>query len=96
MAKAQAEEATALAIRGLTYLAADSERLSRFLALTGLDPSAIRAAAKEPGFLAGILDYICAEEDLLRGFAAEAAIAPQDIERARETLGGRRWERDFA
>lgn len=95
-ATARQDEATALAIGALTYLAQEPERLSRFLALTGLGPDAIRAAAAQPGFLAGVLDYVCADETLLCGFAAEAALAPEEVERARQALGGKRWERDFA
>jgi hypothetical protein len=93
---ARKEDAAALAVRALAYLAADTGRLSRFLALTGLDPDAVRAAATQPGFLAGVLDYVCADEAVLCGFAADAAVAPPEVERAREILSGRRWERDFA
>lgn len=90
------EHATGLAAQALGYLAADIERLSRFLALTGIAPDAIRAAAAQPGFLAGVLDYVCADEAVLCGFAEEAGVAPPVVERAREVLGGQRWERDFA
>lgn len=86
--------AAELAIVALSYLAADPEQLSRFIALTGIDPGAIRAAAQEPGFLAGVLDHVCGDERLLVAFAAHAGITPGDVAAARHALGGGPWERD--
>ena len=48
----RAEAAEALAIAALTFIAEEPERLGRFLALTGIGPESLRAAAREPGFLA--------------------------------------------
>ena len=83
-----------LAIRALGFIAADPEELSRFLALTGIEPSAIRAAAAEPGFLGGVLAYIAGNERTLMTFAAQAGIAPEEIEKARTVLAGVDWERE--
>lgn len=88
------DEAVALAIQGLGHLAAEPERLSRFLALTGLDPAEIRTAAREPGFLAGVLEYLAADEALLVAFASEAGVAPGAIEEARLALAGQSRERE--
>ena len=87
-------DAEAIATEALAFLAADAERLRRFLDLSGLDPASIRAAAESVDFLAGVLDYICADEALLVGFAADAGLQPPLVERARLTLAGR-WERDL-
>ena len=81
-----AEEA---AIAALGYLAEDSERLERFLALSGLGPENLRAAAAAPGFLLGVLEYIVTDEKLLLALATRQAWRPEDIERARVMLGGR-------
>ena len=59
------EPAETLAIQALSYLAQDPEQLSRFLALSGIDPGAIRAAAAQPEFLAGVLAYLAQDEALL-------------------------------
>ncbi len=75
-----------IAIQALSYLAGDPERLDRFLALTGIGPEALRAAAQEPGFLAGVLDHVAGDEAMLLAFAANAGIAPEDIASARATL----------
>jgi hypothetical protein len=88
--------AETLAVQALTFLAEDAERLGRFLAMTGIAPEQIRDAAGEPGFLAGVLEYLSADERLLTDFAAEARIEPTDIGKAIAALGGGVWERDSA
>jgi hypothetical protein len=84
--KAREEAAAALAIAALTFLAGETERLERFLALTGLGPQSLRAAAREPGFLLGVLDHVASDESLLLAFANENGIDPEDVGRARDTL----------
>jgi|SRR5687768_7268565 Protein of unknown function (DUF3572) len=87
------EAAEALAIAGLAYLAAEPEQLGRFLAATGIGPERIREAARDPAFLAGVLDHFSGDEPLLLAFARERGLDPAEIERARLALGGI-WERD--
>ncbi|HWM46788.1 MAG TPA: DUF3572 domain-containing protein [Xanthobacteraceae bacterium] len=89
------QPAEALAIQALGYLAEEPERLARFLALSGLDAGEIRSAAAEPGFLAGVLDYLCADEALLTDFAASIGAAPAEVARAHGELTGGHWQRDI-
>jgi len=93
-AGAPREAAEMLAIQALSFLAEEPERLGAFLSVTGIGPEAIREAAREPGFLAGVLEHILADENLLLAFAEGAGIDPADIARARRALGGE-WERDL-
>jgi hypothetical protein len=86
--------AESVAIQALSYLAEDTDRLGRFLAITGMDPRRIRAAAAEPDFLAGVLEYVSADEPLLVAFAEHAGLKPQDVEIARAALAGGPWQRD--
>jgi hypothetical protein len=86
--------ANELAVGALGFVAADPEELSRFLALSGIDPAAIRTAAAEPGFLGGVLAYIAGNERTLLAFAAQTGVAPDEIEKARIVLAGVDWERD--
>jgi hypothetical protein len=88
------KEAEALAIQALTFIAGDGERLGRFLAVTGIGPSEIRAAAHEPGFLGGVLDYVASDERLIADFASEVGLDPADVKRGRAMLAGNPWERD--
>jgi hypothetical protein len=78
--------AEALAIKALTYLTGDQERLARFLALTGLGPETIRAAAGSPGFLKAVLDHVAGHEDLLIALADEIGTRPETIAEARRLL----------
>ena len=84
----EAEAASALAIAALRFIAEEPERLRVFLALTGINPQAIRAAAREPGFLLGVLDHLAGDESLLLAFAGESEIDPEDVRVARSVLAG--------
>jgi hypothetical protein len=86
------ESAEALAIAALTFLADDSERLGVFLALSGLGPESLRAAAGEPHFLAGVLDHLVSNERLLLDFAEHQGVDPFDVTRARQALSGTRQD----
>jgi Protein of unknown function (DUF3572) len=88
------EQAEALAIQALTFIGEDGERLGRFLAVTGIGPAEIRAAAREPGFLIGVLDYLASDDRLIAAFASENNLDPADIDRGRAALAGGSWERD--
>ena len=88
------ESAENLAISALAFLAGDPERLGRFLSLTGIGPEAIRKAATEPAFLAGVLDHVVSDEALLVAVAAHAGVSPFTVERAQAVLSGKPWERE--
>ena len=80
------ERADALAIRALGFVAADPELLPRFLAITGIEAQSIRQAAQEPGFLAGVLQFILAHEPTLMRFSEETGIPPQEVAAAFRAL----------
>ncbi len=91
-----AEVAETLAIQALAFLAGEPEQLGRFLAITGIGPEEIRGAAREPHFLAGVLDYLASDEPLLVAFATQIDIDPTDIVRASAVLGGQTNDREFS
>ena len=76
-----------IAVKALTLLTGDRERLARFLALTGLGPDTIRAAAGSPSFLKAVLDHVAGSEDLLISLADEMGTHPETIVQARRLLG---------
>jgi hypothetical protein len=88
------EAAEQLAIQALTFIASDPTQLGRFLALTGIGPAEIRDAAREPGFLAGVLDHVAGDERLVVAFAADAGVEPDQVAEARAALSGQGWERE--
>jgi hypothetical protein len=75
-----------MAVAALGFLAAEPDRLDRFLALSGLGPHNLRAAAADPGFLAAVLDYLLGDEPVLLGFAAEHGLAPERVAAARAAM----------
>lgn len=81
-----AEEGEVLGLAALEYLAAEPDRLSRFLDICGLGPQNLRAAAADSGFLASVLDYVIGDEPLLIGLAAARALPPERIVAARAAL----------
>lgn len=80
------EAAETLAVEAFGWLAGEPDALARFLSLAGIEPSGLRAAAGDPGFLAGTLDYMAGDEALLIAFAANAGIRPERVVAARRTL----------
>jgi Protein of unknown function (DUF3572) len=88
------ETAEMLAVQALAFMAEDDVRLSSFVASSGVALQSVRTAAREPNFLAGVLEHILSDENLLIAFAEGAGINPADVARARQALG-RIWERDL-
>ncbi len=84
--KPTAETATTLALTALAFLAEDGPRLGRFLALTGIEPDQLRAAADAPETLLAVLDYLLGDESLLLVFTASIGIAPETVFPARTAL----------
>jgi hypothetical protein len=82
------EHAQSLAVSALAFIAADPDRLSRYLGLTGLGPDNLRTAAADPAFLGSVLDYLVADEKLMVEFAADAGLKPEAIARAQAALSG--------
>jgi hypothetical protein len=83
-----AEDAESTAIAVLAWLAGEPELLSRFLALTGVDPSGLRAAAANRGFLAGLVEFLMGHEPTLMAFCEATGTKPEQVVRAHAGLGG--------
>lgn len=68
---------TAVAVLG--WLAGEPDMLSRFLALTGIEPGQMRSAVANPGFLAGMLDFLMAHEPTLMSFCEATGTTPETV-----------------
>lgn len=75
-----------LAVKALSYVAADPVLLPRFLALTGIEPAQIREVAGEPGFLAGVLQFLLAHEPTLMDFCETQGVKPDNVSAALRAL----------
>ncbi len=82
------QAAEILAINALGFLASDSERLGGFLATSGIGPESLREGASDPQFLAGVVDYLLADESLLFLFAESQGIGVDEPQKARRALPG--------
>ena len=84
--KLNLDDAEAIALSGLAFLAEDETRLGRFLALTGIGPGELRSSAGSAGTLSAVLDYLLGDESLLLVFAASKGISPDVVAPARSVL----------
>jgi Protein of unknown function (DUF3572) len=80
------EVAEIVAVQALSFVASDPERLGVFLAETGIGPETLRAAAGDPHFLAGVLDFVLRDDATVKAFAAASELDPATIAAAREVL----------
>lgn len=80
------DQAEALAIAALGFLASEGSRIAAFLEATGLAPKDLREAARSPGFLAGVLEFLAADESLLLVFSSEKGIDPSLVLGAKQAL----------
>ncbi|MBL8883416.1 MAG: DUF3572 domain-containing protein [Hyphomicrobium sp.] len=85
---ANKEDADTLALQGLTFIAADPQRLVRFLSLTGLTPQDLKKWGQDPTLAVAVLEYLLADESLLLVFTAEKGIRPETVAPAHALLSG--------
>jgi len=76
----------ALALSALGWTLGEEARARRLLALTGLDPAALRARLGEPGLLASVLAFLEAHEPDLLAAAAALGVSPAQLVAARRSL----------
>jgi len=77
---------TAIAVLG--WLAGEPDMLSRFLALSGLQADQLRGAVNDPGFLAGLIDFVMAHEPSLMAFCEATGAQPETVAAAWHRLSG--------
>lgn len=84
------EDAEIVALRALSFLAADTRRIEGFCRMTGTGPADLPALARSRTGLAAVLDYLMGDEAMLLAFAAEAEIPETGPGAAYRTLAGRK------
>ncbi|MEM7301213.1 MAG: DUF3572 domain-containing protein [Pseudomonadota bacterium] len=72
-------EAETIAIKGLTFVAANEELMTRFLALSGLDIADVKQLAGERSFLAGVISFLAGNEKDLIAFCEDQSIPPEQM-----------------
>lgn len=72
-------EPDAMGVEILNRLAADPERLGRFIDLTGLRADTLRDVAGTPEFWVALFEYVVSDEPLLLEIAREINETPERI-----------------
>lgn len=85
----QDEFAETVALQALAFLAADERRLGALLAQAGWTLGELRELAAERHVLAGILDFILADEPTLLAYCEASGHDPSLVAKARRALPGR-------
>ena len=81
-------EAEIMGLQMLGWLARQEDAMSRFAALSGLDPVDLLAHASDPAMLGGMMDFVLSDEPLLLAFCEENDIPPEAPAQARQLLPG--------
>ena len=84
----QPANAETLALKALTFLAADGDALVRFLTQSGLELDDLRANAGSSELLAAVLDFLLGDDALLTAFTQGEGIGAQTVHAARRALPG--------
>jgi hypothetical protein len=87
------QEAREIGEAALGFLAAEPDRLIRFLQLTGTSPADLRRQADADATLVAVLSHLLDDESLLLVFAAESGVAADRIGPATALLAGSREHR---
>lgn len=82
------EQATIIALDALAFIAADSEALSGFLRLSGLDLTLLKERADNPETLGFVLEFLLQNETRLLQFCQTNGINPALPAKARRHLPG--------
>lgn len=85
-AKLTPQDAEAVALKALTFIAADDALLSRFVALTGCGIDDLRLRLSDPAFLGAVLDFVLGDEATTVAFAEREGFPPETTALARALL----------
>jgi hypothetical protein len=80
--------AETVGLQALGWVAAEEDRLAAFLAQTGARLGDLASGARDPAFLASVLDFVLGGDESVLAFAAAAGLAPEMVGRARAHLPG--------
>lgn len=82
------DSAELLAIEALSWLVGNDELLPVFLGATGASEADIRQRAKDPEFLASVLDFLLMDDAWIAAFCQSADYSYEFPMRARAALPG--------
>ena len=80
-------DAATLALNALVWTLAEPDRADRLLAVTGIEPDALRAGVGDPAVLGAVLQFLLANESDLVACADAIGARPEALARAGRELG---------
>ena len=81
-------KATGYAIDALLWLADNEQSLEVFLSASGANAEDLRVRAKDPEFLAFVLDFFMTSDELIISLSEKINISPEQLDMARSALSG--------
>lgn len=85
--KLTTEDAQAVALKALAFIASDEAMLSGFISATGCGLDEIKGRLAEDGFLGAVLDFLLGDEQAVIAFAEGEGVHPDTPRLARMKLG---------
>ncbi|MEO1238375.1 MAG: DUF3572 domain-containing protein [Pseudomonadota bacterium] len=82
------DEAEAVALQALGWMAGEDDLLSVFMGSAGVSADELKARAADPELLAAVLDFLVMEDAWVQGFANATGQDPNAPMRARAALPG--------
>ena len=82
------EQAEIFALQALAFLATQEDKMNVFANLSGLGAGDIMARAGESDLLAGVMDFLLSDEELLTDFCNAQDVSPETPARVRQFLPG--------
>ncbi|MPQ92925.1 MULTISPECIES: DUF3572 domain-containing protein [unclassified Thioclava] len=81
------ENAHTLALQTLGWLAGREDLIGAFLANSGASVDDLRTQASDPDFLAGVLDHVLQDDQVVLDCAQDLGVQPEALMQARAVLG---------
>ena len=80
------DRASAIGLDAVAFLAGRQDHFERFLAVSGLDASTLRARLADRELLGAVLDFLLTDDTLVLDFCRERELETRDIHIARRIL----------
>ena len=82
------QAAEALALQALAWVMGDDDLRGAFMGQSGLSGDDVRAGVSDPGFLAGLLDFVMSDDRSVMAFCDMVGVGYDQPMLARQSLPG--------
>ncbi len=88
------QQAETIALEALAFLAGDVARLTRFMEVSGIAPTALAGVGDDRALQQGVLEHMLADESALMVFCADCGHTHEEVTAAHALIAGshgREW-----